>query len=181
MRSYQTVAVYSLTRVLDVLADTEFQIGEEAQKRLWKILLTEYQIYQGVYESFGMSQYFFQAKSEVSVCEFAHSRVPSTTARPRPCNLRLAQTSSRQKASEYYREFTEQGIRPAPLPDSHKTLAYAAAAVHRRGELAATVRGCSQYVYPVEVWPDEVGSGSPIQRLRHVPFLRLPGAVPVSR
>ena len=160
VRSYQTVAVYSLTRVLDVLADTEFQIGEEARKRLWKILLTEYQIYQGVYESFGMSQYFFQAKSEVSVCEFAHFARAFHDRQAAAMYLRLAQTSSRQKASEYYREFTEQGIRPAVLPDSHKTLAYAAAAVHRRGELAATVRGCSQYVYPVEVWPDEVGSGS---------------------
>ena len=111
------MAVYSLTRVLDVLADTEFQIGEEARKRLWKILLTEYQIYQGVYESFGMSQYFFQAKSEVSVCEFAHFARAFHDRQAAAMYLRLAQTSSRQKASEYYREFTEQGIRPALLPD----------------------------------------------------------------
>ena len=160
VRSYQTVAVYSLTRVLEVLADTEFQIGEEAKERLWRILLTEYQIYQGVYESFCMSQYFFRAESEVSVCEFAHFARAFHDRRAAAMYLRLAQTSSRQKDSEFYREFTEQGILPADLPDSHKTLSCAAAAVHRRGELSASVRGCSQYVYPMEVWPDEIGAGS---------------------
>ena len=160
VRSYQTVAVYSLSRVMDVLADTGFQIGEEGKARLKNILFTEYQIGQGVFESFGLSQYFFNEKSEVSVCEFAHLARAFHDPQLAAMYLRLVQTSSRQSRSEYAMEFEKQGILPAPLPDSHKTLSYAAAAVHRRGELAATVRGYSQYVYPMEVWPDEVGSGA---------------------
>lgn len=160
VRQYQTVAVYSLSRVLEVLADTRFMIDQEAQERFLQILRTEYQIYQGVYESFCLSQYFFEAGKEVSVCEFAHGARALHSRECAAMYLRLAQTSSREQRTESYREFTEQGIEPAALPDVHKTLTYAAAAVHRRGELCAAVRGHSQYVYPMEVWPDEAGSGS---------------------
>lgn len=160
IRQYQTVAVYSIARVIETLEGTQFMVGQKAQERLRNILLTEYVIYQGVYESFCLSQYFFDAKKEVSVCEFAHAARAFHDREYAAMYLRLAQTSSREMETKDYQEFQAQGILPAPLMDVHKTLTSAAAAVHRRGKFSATVRGHSQYVFPMEIWPDEFGSGS---------------------
>lgn len=160
IRQYEIVAVYTLTRILEILADTPFMPGEEAIGRLKKILDTEFQIYQGVYESYGLAQYFFDPKKEVSVCEFAHLARALHDRAYAAMYLRLAETSSIESGTSYYREFVESGIKPAPLPDVHKTLTYSAAAVHRRGLWSATVKGHSEYVYPMEIWPDEFGSGS---------------------
>lgn len=160
IRQYEIVAVYTLTRILEILADTPFMPGEEAISRLKKILDTEFQIYQGVYESYGLAQYFFDSEKEVSVCEFAHLARALHDRAYAAMYLRLAETSSIESRTSYYREFVESGIKPAALPDVHKTLTYSAAAVHRRGLWSATVKGHSEYVYPMEIWPDEFGSGS---------------------
>lgn len=160
IRQYEIVAVYTLTRILEVLSGTTFMLEKDAIDRLKEILDTEYQLYQGVYESYALAHYFFEPKKEVSVCEFAHMANALDDRKYAQMYLRLAETSSAETASHYYRTFIEQGLTPAPLMDCHKTLTYSAAAVHRRGLLSATVKGHSEYVYPMEVWPDEFGSGS---------------------
>ncbi|HIS56742.1 MAG TPA: hypothetical protein IAB48_08840 [Candidatus Fimimorpha excrementavium] len=173
VRNYQIVAVYSFSRVLEILADTEFMIGETAVSRFRTILETEYKVYQGAYESFALSEYEFNAQKDVSVCEFAHTARALHDEELARMYMRLAETSKREREMPYYKEWKAKGLEPAPLTDVHKTLTSAAAAIHRRGRQIATVRGHSQYVYSMEIWPELGGRYTAFSLYRSFGFLEL--------
>ena len=160
IRQYETVANYSLSRVLYMLADTPFMIGREAADRFRNILWTEFITYNGVYETFALSQYAFDAFRDTSVVEFAHTANALKDKELARMYLTLAQCSQKERQNPNYQMFLEQGLLPYEGLTVHKTLTYAAAAFHKRQNWTAAVRGHSKYVYPMEVWPDAGGPGA---------------------
>lgn len=161
VRQYETVANYSMSRVLYMLSDSPFMIGEKAAQRFVNTLETTFLMYNGVYEPFVTSSYAFDSMRDTSVVEFAHAARALHDTRLAQMYVTLAQSSEKEQQNPHYQEFLEQGIEPIAEVTRHKTLTYAAAAYHKRKDWTAAVRGHSKYVYPMEVWPDAgAGPGS---------------------
>lgn len=159
VRQYETVANYSMSRVLYMLSDSVFMISEEAAQRFVNTLETTFLMYNGVYEPFVTSAYAFDAMRDTSVVEFAHAARALHNTRLAQMYVTLAQSSEKEQQNPNYQMFLERGIEPITEVTRHKTLTYAAAAYHKRKNWTAAVRGHSKYVYPMEVWPD-AGAGS---------------------
>jgi len=160
IRQYEMVANYTLARVLYMLADTPFMIGEEAIRRFVDILRTEFLMYNGVYESFTICQYAFDPMRDTSVVEFSHMAKTLHSEELARMYVTLAQCSKKEQKHPSYQSFLEQGITPFAELTDHKTLSYIAAVFHRRKNWTVAVRGHSKYVYPMEIWPDETGPGA---------------------
>jgi len=160
IRQYETVANYSLSRVLYIMSGTMFMIGEEAAQRFKKILRTAFLIYNGVYEPFAMAQYAFDKMRDTSVVEFAHAANALHDKMLAQMYVTLAECSEKERKNPNYPKFLEQGIEPVREMTAHKTLTYAAAAFHKRKNWTMALRGHSKYVYPMEIWPDETGPES---------------------
>lgn len=157
---YEIVANYSLARVIYMLADTPFMIGEAAVQRFLNVLKTTFIMYNGVFEPFTICQYAFEPKKAVSVVEFAHMANALHSKELAQMYVTLAQCSQKEQKNRNYQKFLENGIEPIKEVTEHKTLSYVAAAFHRRKDWSVAVRGHSKYVYPMEIWPDETGPGA---------------------
>lgn len=155
VRQYETVANYSLSRVLYMLADTPFMVGEDAINRFVNVLRTTFLMSNGVYEPFTVCQYAFDAMKDTSVVEFAHTARALRSDELARMYMTLAQCSRKEQMHPNYQRFLKEGITPITEISEHKTLSYIAAAVHRRKNWTAAVRAHSKYVYPMEIWPDD--------------------------
>ena len=158
IRQYETVANYSMSRVLYALSQTPFMINTEAINRFKNTLRTTFTMYNGVYEPFTICQYAFDYKWDTSVVEFAHAAKAFKDDELARMYVTLAACSEKEQKNPYYRYFLEKGIKPIKEFSEHKTLSYVAAAFHRRKNWTVAVRGHSKYVYPMEIWPDEGGT-----------------------
>ena len=160
--AYAIGGLNGATQMIYLLSGSEFAIGELAHQTVKNALMAMRFYCNKLNFPLSLSGRHPDGKGQLSPMHYAYMAWAGT---PNGANeldesmaaayLRLTQNTTNNKEKQIYREFRLKGISPEADPQGNLSLGYSCAAVQRRDNWAAVVRGTSRYLWCSEHYTGE--------------------------
>lgn len=160
--AYAIGGLNGATQMIYLLSGSEFAIGELAHQTVKNALMAMRFYCNKLSFPLSLSGRHPDGKGQLSPMHYAYMAWAGT---PNGANeldesmaaayLRLTQNTTNNKEKQIYREFRLKGISPEADPQGNLSLGYSCAAVQRRDNWAAVVRGTSRYLWCSEHYTGE--------------------------
>ena len=160
--AYAIGGLNGATQMIYLLSGSEFSIGELAHQTVKNALMAMRFYCNKLSFPLSLSGRHPDGKGQLSPMHYAYMAWAGT---PNGANeldesmaaayLRLTQNTTNNKEKQIYREFRLKGISPEADPQGNLSLGYSCAAVQRRDNWAAVVRGTSRYLWCSEHYTGE--------------------------
>ena len=160
--AYAIGGLNGATQMIYLLSGSEFAIGELAHQTIKNALMAMRFYCNKLSFPLSLSGRHPDGKGQLSPMHYAYMAWAGT---PNGANeldesmaaayLRLTQNTTNNKEKQIYREFRLKGISPEADPQGNLSLGYSCAAVQRRDNWAAVVRGTSRYLWCSEHYTGE--------------------------
>ena len=160
--AYAIGGLNGATQMIYLLSGSEFAIGELAHQTVKNALMAMRFYCNKLSFPLSLSGRHPDGKGQLSPMHYAYMAWAGT---PNGANeldesmaaayLRLTQNTTNNKEKQIYREFRLKGISPEADPQGNLSLGYSCAAVQRRDNWAAIVRGTSRYLWCSEHYTGE--------------------------
>ena len=160
--AYAIGGLNGATQMIYLLSGSEFAIGELAHQTVKNALMAMRFYCNKLSFPLSLSGRHPDGKGQLSPMHYAYMAWAGT---PNGANeldesmaaayLRLTQNTTNNKEKQIYREFRLKGISPEADPQGNLSLGYSCAAIQRRDNWAAVVRGTSRYLWCSEHYTGE--------------------------
>ena len=160
--AYAIGGLNGATQMIYLLSGSEFAIGELAHQTVKNALMAMRFYCNKLSFPLSLSGRHPDGKGQLSPMHYAYMAWAGT---PNGANeldesmaaayLRLTQNTTNNREKQIYREFRLKGISPEADPQGNLSLGYSCAAVQRRDNWAAVVRGTSRYLWCSEHYTGE--------------------------